>query len=34
LDWKQKLNCAHGIISDFRMPGVDGIEFLRALRKK
>jgi DNA-binding NtrC family response regulator len=34
LEWIEKGNCAHAIISDFRMPGLDGIEFLRALRKK
>jgi DNA-binding NtrC family response regulator len=34
LDWIEKGNCAHAIISDFRMPGLNGMEFLRAIREK
>ena len=34
LTWLEKGNCAHAIISDFRMPGMDGMEFLQAIRSK
>lgn len=34
LAWLEKGNCAHAIISDFRMPGMNGMEFLQAIRSK
>ncbi len=34
LDWLEKGNCAHAIISDYRMPRMDGMELLQAIRRK